>query len=159
MLSLSMPVRGLPRGQAEQSPPSQTPAAKLTILSPAEESYVSGETTLRANLDPAGAASAVVFFVDGRQLCVVPAAPFECGWDAGRAITDTGRNADARALASTGTSTSTGAGTCTGASAITGTITGAGDSADDRESHGAILRTEVHARGGSPHRQRARRAV
>src|SRR5437764_15383276 len=72
MLSLSMPVRGLPRGQAEQPPPSQTPAAKLTILSPAEESYVSGETTLRANLDPAGAASAVVFFVDGRQLCVVP---------------------------------------------------------------------------------------
>lgn len=66
----------------------QAPAAQLTIVSPAEDSYVSGETTLRTNLDPPDAASAVTFFVDGRQLCVVPVAPFECDWDAGRTITE-----------------------------------------------------------------------
>ena len=43
---------------------------------------------LRAELAPAGAASAVVFSVDGRQLCVVPDAPYECDWDAGRTITE-----------------------------------------------------------------------
>jgi len=64
------------------------PAAQLTILSPVEDSYVSGETILRATLEPPDAASAVIFFVDGRQLCVVPVAPFECEWDAGRTITE-----------------------------------------------------------------------
>ena len=43
---------------------------------------------LRASLDPSEAASAVIFFVDGRQHCVVPAAPFECDWNAGRAINE-----------------------------------------------------------------------
>ena len=30
----------------------------------------------------------MIFFVDGRQKCVVPVAPFECEWDAGRTITE-----------------------------------------------------------------------
>ena len=65
----------------------QAPALpQLTVLSPADEEYVSGPTVLRAAVDPADAASAVVFFVDGRQVCVVTAAPFECEWDAGRSI-------------------------------------------------------------------------
>jgi Ca-activated chloride channel homolog len=67
---------------------SAPPSPQLTILSPTEGAYVSGETVLRAELTPAEAASAVVFFVDGRQLCVVPAAPFECDWDAGRTIVE-----------------------------------------------------------------------
>jgi VWFA-related protein len=68
-----------------QAPPS---AARLTILSPEPDSYLSGLVTLRAALDPPDAASAVIFFVDGRQMCVVPAAPFECRWDAGRTISE-----------------------------------------------------------------------
>ena len=76
---------GVPGAAAALEAP---PATLLTILSPAEDSYVSGETTLRARLDPPDAASAVIFFVDGRQLCVVPIAPFECEWDAGRTITE-----------------------------------------------------------------------
>jgi VWFA-related protein len=43
---------------------------------------------LRAELTPPDNASAVIFFVDGRQRCVVPVAPFECQWDAGRTITE-----------------------------------------------------------------------
>ena len=73
---------------AQEPPPAQPPAAQLTILAPVEGAYVSGETTLRAQLDPPDAASAVVFFVDGRQRCVVAAAPFECEWDAGRTIAE-----------------------------------------------------------------------
>ena len=76
---------GLLASLSAQAPP---PAAKLTILSPDADSYVSGPITLRATLDPLDAASAVIFFVDGRQICVVPAAPFECEWDAGRAISE-----------------------------------------------------------------------
>ncbi len=44
---------------------------------------VSGQTTLTAGVDPAAAASGVVFFVDGQQVCEVAAPPFECEWDAG----------------------------------------------------------------------------
>ena len=83
-LSLFVPPASSGQGPSTDS----GPGPQLTILSPAEESYVSGETTLRARLDPSDAASAVIFFVDGRQLCVVPVAPFECGWDAGRTIAE-----------------------------------------------------------------------
>ena len=73
---------------AQEPPAAQPPAAQLTILAPVEGAYVSGETTLRAQLDPPDAASAVIFFVDGRQRCVVAVAPFECEWDAGRTIAE-----------------------------------------------------------------------
>ena len=62
------------------------PPPQLTILSPADQAYVSGPTVLRAAVDPVDAASAIVFFVDGRQICVVTSAPFECEWDAGRSV-------------------------------------------------------------------------
>src|ERR1044071_3814978 len=64
------------------------PVVELTIVSPEEDAYISGDTTLSATVTPPDAASAVIFFVDGRQMCVVPAAPFECMWNAGRAITE-----------------------------------------------------------------------
>src|SRR6266513_593053 len=73
---------------AQEPPAAKPPSAQLTILSPVEDAYVSGETTLRAQLDPPDAASAVIFFVDGRQRCVVAVAPFECDWDAGRTIAE-----------------------------------------------------------------------
>src|SRR5262249_14511231 len=53
---------------------------------PGEDSYVSGPTLLRARVDPSGVASAVAFFVDGRQICVVPGEPYECEWDAGPSV-------------------------------------------------------------------------
>ncbi|MES1255035.1 MAG: VWA domain-containing protein [Acidobacteriota bacterium] len=58
----------------------------MSILSPLADAYVSGKQTLRATLTPADAASAIVFFIDGRQICVVTASPAECEWDAGRAV-------------------------------------------------------------------------
>ncbi len=67
----------------------QSPSApQFAILNPADKAYVNGPTLLHALLDPPDAASAVVFFVDGRQICVVTEAPFECDWDAGRSIVE-----------------------------------------------------------------------
>ena len=59
---------------------------QLKILSPGEETYVSGPTLLRASVVPADAASSVTFFVDGRQVCALTRPPFECEWDAGPAL-------------------------------------------------------------------------
>jgi VWFA-related protein len=66
----------------------QTPdtAPQLTIVSPGEESYVSGLTRLRASIVPADAAASLTFFVDGRQVCALTRPPFECEWDAGPAL-------------------------------------------------------------------------
>ena len=61
-------------------------APQLKILSPGEESYVSGPTLLRASIVPADAASSLTFFVDGRQVCALTRPPFECEWDAGPAL-------------------------------------------------------------------------
>ena len=61
-------------------------APQLKILSPGEESYVSGPTLLRASVVPADSVASVTFFVDGRQVCALTRPPFECDWDAGPAI-------------------------------------------------------------------------
>ena len=59
---------------------------RLQILSPADGSLISGPVVLRAEVDPPASASSVVFYAEGRQVCTVTAAPFECAWDAGAAI-------------------------------------------------------------------------
>ena len=63
-------------------------ALSVRILSPAADSYVSGSTMLRAQVEPVDAAVLVSFFVDGRQACSLAKAPYECDWDAGRAIVE-----------------------------------------------------------------------
>jgi Ca-activated chloride channel homolog len=62
--------------------------AQITILSPTADAYLSGPTLLRARVDPPSAAAAVSFFVDGRQVCVLVAAPYECDWDAGSTVSE-----------------------------------------------------------------------
>src|SRR4051812_16416296 len=67
----------------------QAPApagAQIKIVSPGDQSFVSGPTLLRALIDPPDAVVAVTFFADGRQVCSVTHPPFECDWDAGAAI-------------------------------------------------------------------------
>jgi len=63
-------------------------ALSVRILSPTADSYMSGSTMLRAQVEPADAAVVVSFFVDGRQVCTVARTPYECDWDAGRAIVE-----------------------------------------------------------------------
>lgn len=68
----------------------QTPAptAQLKIVSPDNDSFVSGPTLLRAIAEPADAVATVTFFADGRQVCTLIHPPFECEWDAGQAIAE-----------------------------------------------------------------------
>lgn len=70
---------------AAQTP---VPAAQLKIVSPDNESFVSGPTLLRAIAEPAAAVIAVTFFADGRQVCTLNHPPFECEWDAGETIAE-----------------------------------------------------------------------
>jgi Ca-activated chloride channel family protein len=64
---------------AQEAPASEV----VTIVSPAEDAYVAGPTSLRARIEPSAAVENVIFFVDGRQACVMSKPPFECDWDAG----------------------------------------------------------------------------
>lgn len=83
------PPQPVPQSAPQPGPqPAPQPAPRLTVFAPIDKAYVSGQTMLRAGVEPADAASAVVFFVDGRQLCVVTAEPFECEWDAGRSVAE-----------------------------------------------------------------------
>ena len=62
-------------------------APLVTILSPGAGAYVTGQTRLSATIAPADAVTGLTFFADGRQVCALTRAPFECDWDAGAAIT------------------------------------------------------------------------
>ena len=62
-------------------------APLVTILSPGADAYVTGQTRLSATIAPADAVTGLTFFADGRQVCALTHAPFECDWDAGAAIT------------------------------------------------------------------------
>jgi Ca-activated chloride channel homolog len=66
----------------------QTAAPRLQILSPADGSLVSGQTVLRASVDPAAIVTSVIFSVDGKQICTVSKVPFECAWDAGPSVVE-----------------------------------------------------------------------
>jgi VWFA-related protein len=61
-------------------------APSIRITSPEAGSYVTGLTTLSAEVNPASVVTSVVFFVDGRQVCSILSAPFRCDWNAGTAI-------------------------------------------------------------------------
>jgi VWFA-related protein len=67
---------------ARQAPTAPT----VQILSPGPDAYVSGATLLRARVNPPGAASLVVFSVDGKQVCALTRLPYECEWDAPMSI-------------------------------------------------------------------------
>jgi VWFA-related protein len=71
---------------SDRTAASQTPSARVRILSPTDGAFVVGPTRLRAEVEPSDASSSVIFFVDGLKVCTVSAPPFECDWDAGSVI-------------------------------------------------------------------------
>jgi len=82
-LTIATPVvSGFSRTIAGQDAP------RLTILSPGADAFVSGPTLLRARIEPAGTASSIAFFVDGRLVCTLTTTPFECDWDAGPTVAE-----------------------------------------------------------------------
>lgn len=71
---------------AAQDTPANAPTVQ--VLSPGSDAYVSGPTLLRARIEPPAAASSVLWFVDGRQVCTLANPPFECEWDAGSSVSE-----------------------------------------------------------------------
>jgi len=69
-----------------QTAPAQN--VRIKVVSPEDDGIVSGPTTLKAEVTPADAAVSVTFFVDGKQVCRVAKAPFECEFDVGQAIAE-----------------------------------------------------------------------
>jgi VWFA-related protein len=75
-----------PRAGGSAQTPERPP--QLRILSPGADAVMKGPALIRVALEPEGSASTVVFFVDGKQACVVSAPPFQCDWDAGPATAE-----------------------------------------------------------------------
>ena len=65
-----------------------SPEPKLAIVAPSGDAYIIGPTVLRATIDPPVGVMTLTFFVDGRQVCVLSAAPWDCDWDAGNRIAE-----------------------------------------------------------------------
>ena len=62
------------------------PGPRVRIVSPTDDAMMTGQTRLRAEVEPAALAASGAFFVDGHQVCTVLKPPFECEWDAGPMI-------------------------------------------------------------------------
>jgi Ca-activated chloride channel family protein len=62
----------------------QAPDVALVFLSPEDGGYASGPTPIRLRVEPdTVAVRGVSLFADGRLVCTLEQAPFECQWDAG----------------------------------------------------------------------------
>ena len=66
--------------EARQAP------ARLVIVSPAPESYITGPVMLQVRTGRPDQVRQVTFFADGRSVCTIVSPPFECAWDAGAGI-------------------------------------------------------------------------
>lgn len=65
----------------------QEPDRAIKILSPENGAYVSGLTHLKAELSPTSLdVERVSFFADGKLVCTLEHAPYECEWDAGQKV-------------------------------------------------------------------------
>ena len=66
----------------------QSEEVSVKIVSPDDDTYVTGPIVLKAAVKPSDGSVTVVFFADGKQVCRLSKAPFECEWDAGQAIAE-----------------------------------------------------------------------
>ena len=74
------------RGMRSSALPGTAASLDVRLLAPADGAYLTGPTTLRAQVDPPGAVASVAFFVDGTEVCRRTNVPFDCEWDAGSTI-------------------------------------------------------------------------
>ena len=66
---------------AAQAPAPSAPIFEIAF--PTADTFLTGPVVLKALVDPPSAITRVTFFVDGREVCTVTEAPFECDWNAG----------------------------------------------------------------------------
>jgi VWFA-related protein len=76
-------------GQAPQPPATPQSGPAIQFTSPEDGSFASGPMTLSIRLDPPDAPIRnVSLFADGRLVCALERAPFECAWDAGPRVAE-----------------------------------------------------------------------
>ena len=77
-------------GVSAQAPPTPPAELAIRIVAPEPDTYVSGMTTLKAEVLPkmlATRVAQILFFADGRQVCnVLDPIKAECTWDAGAEV-------------------------------------------------------------------------
>ena len=66
----------------------QAPDAQVTILSPLADSYISGPVTLRVNVQAPPGPVRLAIYADGKLVCMLDRAPWECAWNAGNSVTE-----------------------------------------------------------------------
>ena len=73
-----------------QQPPAPQPELAIRVVAPEADTYISGVTTLKAEVLPkmlATRVAQILFFADGRQVCnVLDPINAECQWDAGAEV-------------------------------------------------------------------------
>jgi len=90
LTALTAAAAGLTIAAAPQ-PQNDTGGVTIRITSPVEDAYLSGGLRLVAVIEPASMTrlvKQVVFYADGRRVCVIPKQPFQCEWDAGDRIVE-----------------------------------------------------------------------
>ncbi|MDO8835193.1 MAG: VWA domain-containing protein [Vicinamibacterales bacterium] len=76
-------------GQAPQPPAAPLPDPGILFTSPEDGAFASGPMTLSVRLDPPDTpVRNVSLFADGRLVCTLERAPFECPWDAGPKVNE-----------------------------------------------------------------------
>src|SRR5262249_46961014 len=68
------------------APVSGRQAPTISIVSPTEGAYITGAVVLQAKASASAQVREMTFFADGRSVCTVIHAPFECPWEAGAGI-------------------------------------------------------------------------
>jgi Ca-activated chloride channel family protein len=68
----------------QETPPGEV----VAIASPADDTYMAGQTLLRARIEPLAGVENVIFFVDGRQVCALIKPPYQCDFDAGGTVVE-----------------------------------------------------------------------
>jgi VWFA-related protein len=90
LTALTAAAAGLTIAAAPQTQ-NDTSGVTIRITSPVEDAYLSGGLRLVAVIEPASMTrlvKQVVFYADGRRVCVIPKQPFQCEWDAGDRIVE-----------------------------------------------------------------------
>ena len=66
----------------------QSRDAAVTIVAPVADSYISGPVTLRVRVEAPPGPVRLAIYGDGKLVCSLDRAPWECPWDAGTAVTE-----------------------------------------------------------------------
>jgi len=86
VMGLLVSTAAVARSQTPRPEESARADVRVVITSPKAGEYLNGPTRLAADVSPSTDVASANFFIDGREVCVLTAAPYTCNWDAGRTV-------------------------------------------------------------------------